>query len=46
MKWPEAAVLIVAAAGASVVAVTTAFDPLPVYTAVVAWGASRTRTGP
>ncbi len=40
-SWSEALVLVVVAAGASVVAVVQHFDPLPVYTAIVGWGAAR-----
>jgi hypothetical protein len=36
---PEAAVLSVVSIAASAVAIATGFDPLPVYTGVLAWGA-------
>jgi hypothetical protein len=44
MKWPEAVVLVAVAAGATVVAAIASFDPAPIYTGVLAWGASRTIT--
>jgi hypothetical protein len=39
MSWPEALVLAVVAAGATVANVVSGFDALPVYTGVLAWGA-------
>lgn len=39
MGWQEASVLIAVSAGATVVAVFSSFDPLAVYTGVLAWGA-------
>lgn len=40
MRWPEALVLAIVAAGATVIAaLRPEFDPLTVYAAVVAWGA-------
>jgi hypothetical protein len=39
MSWPEATVLGIVAAGASVVAAVGSFDPLPVYVGIIGWGA-------
>jgi hypothetical protein len=39
MSWPEAMVLVAVAAGATVANALHGVDPVPVYTAVVAWGA-------
>lgn len=39
MTWQEAAVLVTVSVGATVANIASGFDPLAVYTGIVAWGA-------
>jgi hypothetical protein len=44
VSWQEATVLSVVAAGATIAAALTSFDPLAVYVGVLGWG-GRSATG-